>query len=69
MSTQENSINFTFQPEALDSKYYLKGTRVPVWLLVSMLDNGITEEQILIKYPSLSPAEIKAATNYAGVAV
>jgi len=69
MSTQENSVKFTFQPEVLNSKYYLKGTRVPVWLLVSMLDDGITEEQILKKYPSLSPAEIKAATNYAGVAV
>ena len=69
MSKKENPINFTFQPEATDSKFYLKGTRIPVWLLVSMLDNGKTEEQILQQYPSLSPAEIKAASNYAGVAV
>ncbi|GEM_PF-7119975 len=69
MSTQENPINFTFQAEVQDSKFYLKGTRVPVWLLVNMLDEGKTEEQILQKYPSLSPAEIKAARNYAGAAV
>ena len=40
-------------------------TRVPVWLLVSMLDDGMTTEQILKQYPSLSCAEIKAAVKYA----
>ena len=34
-----------------EDKQALKEKRVPFWLLVSMLDDGITEEQILKKYP------------------
>lgn len=42
-----------------------KEPRLPFWMLVNMLDNGTTEEQILKQYPSLSAAEIKAAIKYA----
>ena len=38
---------------------------IPVWLLVSMLDDGMTKEQIVKQYPSLSSEEIKTAVKYA----
>ncbi|MGN6353886.1 MAG: DUF433 domain-containing protein [Parafilimonas sp.] len=39
---------------------------LPFWKLVNMLDNGMTEEQIINQYPLLSSAEIKVAMKYAG---
>lgn len=67
MLAQASPVNISPATEKADSKF-LSGTNVPVWLLVSMLDDGMTEEQILKLYPSLSAAEIKAATKYANSA-
>lgn len=67
MLAQVSPINFSSATELANNKY-LKGTRVPVWLLVSMLDDGMTEEQIMKQHPSLSSAEMQAATKFAGSA-
>ncbi|HEX5150492.1 MAG TPA: DUF433 domain-containing protein [Parafilimonas sp.] len=67
MLVQEDQIRIS--SEITHSKSYLKGIRISVWLLVNMLNGGMTEDQILKQYSSLSSAEIKAAIKYAASAV
>jgi uncharacterized protein (DUF433 family) len=41
------------------------GTRIPVTLILDSLAEGSAREEILRSYPSLKPAHIDAALNYA----
>ena len=65
MFMNENSAGVISNPVKNYNNLNLKETPVPVWLLVSMLDDGMTKEQILHQYPSLSCQEIKTAVKYA----
>lgn len=42
----------------------LKGTRVPVSIVLDCLSDGMTVEQIVEEYPSLSVTSIRAAAAY-----
>ena len=44
---------------------YIKGTRIPVHQIVSMLAHGDTIEDLLEEYPSLSREDILACLEYA----
>lgn len=52
-------------PEIMHGSPCVKGTRIPVWLVVSMLADGMSEKQILKEYPSLTKTTIKASLKYA----
>ncbi len=52
-------------PEILVGKPVIKGTRIPVYLIIEFLANGLTEEEILYQYPTLTKEDIKAALLYA----
>jgi uncharacterized protein (DUF433 family) len=52
-------------PKVMVGKPVIRGTRVPVELIVKMLAQGIAEEEILQEYPRLEPEDIKAALAYA----
>jgi uncharacterized protein (DUF433 family) len=52
-------------PEIMVGKPVIKGTRIPVELIVRMLGQGISEEEILVNYPRLQPEDIRAALKYA----
>ncbi|MDR4498830.1 MAG: DUF433 domain-containing protein [Candidatus Scalindua sp.] len=43
----------------------IKGTRIPVHQIVSMLSNGDTFEDLLDAYPSIKREDIYACLNYA----
>ena len=43
----------------------IKGTRIPVYLIVSLVAEGESIESIIQDYPSLTPEDIKAAISYA----
>ncbi len=45
----------------------VKGTRIPVYLLVRMMANGDTVEDLLEEYPSLTKEDILACLDYASV--
>jgi uncharacterized protein (DUF433 family) len=51
--------------EVLGGKPVIKGTRIPVYLIIELLGNNIPEEEILREYPSLKKADVKAALLYA----
>ena len=64
--SKEETLKYIFSdPEIMHGKPCIKGTRIPVWLIVSMLGYGMSENEILNDYPSLSAIEIKAALKYA----
>ena len=43
----------------------IKGTRIPVHLIIRMLANGDKAEELLEDYPSLKMEDIYACLNYA----
>lgn len=55
----------TMDPEVLSGKPVIKGTRIPVYLIIQLLANGMTEKEILTQYPTLRKVDIKAALVYA----
>jgi uncharacterized protein (DUF433 family) len=62
---EEPMDRITMDPEILSGKPVIKGTRIPVYLVIELLANGMTEKEILLQYPTLIKADIKAALVYA----
>ncbi len=58
-----NRIEIT--PKKLGGKPVIKGTRIPVYLILEMLANGMSVEEILKEYPELTEEDIKDALKYA----
>ncbi len=58
-----NRIEIT--PKKLGGKPVIKGTRIPVYLILDMLANGMSVEEILKEYPELTEEDIKDALKYA----
>ncbi|MBM4166920.1 MAG: DUF433 domain-containing protein [Ignavibacteria bacterium] len=67
MSRNQVYTLISSDPEIMHGKPCVKGTRIPVALVVSMLADGMSEEEILKDYPSLKRRSIKAALKYASM--
>jgi uncharacterized protein (DUF433 family) len=59
----------TLNPKIMAGKPVIRGTRIPVELIVRMVAQGIPEESIRKEYPRLEPEDIRAALSYAADAV
>jgi uncharacterized protein (DUF433 family) len=55
----------TADPEIMHGAVCLRGTRVPVSVVLDNLAAGETAQSILDEYPSLRPEHIAAALGYA----
>ena len=55
----------TVNPKILAGKPIIKGTRISVELILDLLANGWTTEQILENYPQLKREDITAVLKYA----
>jgi len=53
------------RPDVMVGKPCLKGTRIPVYLVLEKLGAGETAEEILDAYPQLTRDHIAAALKYA----
>lgn len=56
-------------PAIMLGKPVIRGTRIPVELILRKLSEGITETDLLDAYPSLTPEDIRAALAYAADSV
>lgn len=52
-------------PRIMAGKPVIRGTRIPVELIVRMLAQGIPQSDILKEYPRLQTEDISAALDYA----
>ncbi|MFN8441735.1 MAG: DUF433 domain-containing protein [Caldilineaceae bacterium] len=63
------SIDFrariTYNPNVMVGKPVIRGTRIPVDLIVRMVAQGLTTQEILKDYPRLKIEDIQAALYYA----
>jgi len=51
-------------PSVCHGKACIKGTRIPVSVILDNLADGISQEEILKSYPSLSLQDIQAAIAF-----
>jgi len=65
MQNQEIFQRISSDPDICHGKPCIKGTRIPVYLIVSLVAEGESIESIIQDYPSLTPEDIKAAIHYA----
>jgi len=52
-------------PRVMLGKPVIRGTRIPVELILRKLSEGASEAELLDAYPQLSKADIQAAIRYA----
>jgi len=52
-------------PKVMIGKPVIRGTRVPVELILRKLSEGATEDDLLEAHPRLTRADIQAAIGYA----
>jgi uncharacterized protein (DUF433 family) len=55
----------SYDPDICHGQACIKGTRIPVTVILENLAAGLTEEEILKGYPALTAADLKAALAYA----
>jgi uncharacterized protein (DUF433 family) len=65
MEDKEMFERISSDPDILHGKPCVRGTRIPVYLIVSLIAEGETVENIIKDYPSLTPEDIRAALRYA----
>lgn len=55
----------TVDSDVLVGKPVIRGTRVPVYLIVELVAHGMSQKEILKEYPRLKEEDIKASLLYA----
>jgi len=63
------SERVVIDPDIMAGKPVIKGTRVPVELIVKLMAQTMDPEKILNEYPRLTREDIRAALEYAGAVV
>ncbi len=65
MPHQSTNERIVTDPAVLLGKPIMRGTRVPVYLIVGLAQAGQTPEEIVDDYPDLTVEDIEAAVAYA----
>lgn len=55
----------SFNPTIMGGRACIRGMRVTVALLVNLVANGMTPDEIIEAYPYLEPEDIRQALHYA----
>ena len=61
----ESHRRIEINPRVMLGKPVIRGTRIPVELILRKLSEGATEEDLLDAYPNLTREDIQAALAYA----
>lgn len=60
-----NVERITIDPKIMHGKPVIKGTRIPVYVILNLLAGGMSEEEVLKEYPDLTRDDILACLEYA----
>lgn len=52
-------------PEVLSGQPVIKGTRLPVYVIVEAIAEGDSVDELITAYPFLEPADIRQALRFA----
>ena len=63
--TQTYFKRITFDPQIMSGRACIRGMRITVSLVLSLIANDMTTEEILREYPDLEAEDIKACLRYA----
>ena len=55
----------TFDPNILGGKACIRGMRISVSLIVNLVANGMTIDEIMAEYPDLEPEDVQQTLRYA----
>ncbi|MCB0195382.1 MAG: DUF433 domain-containing protein [Anaerolineae bacterium] len=55
----------TSDPDILDGKACIRGMRISVSLVVNLIANGMSTDEIMAEYPDLETEDIEQALRYA----
>ena len=55
----------TFDPNIMGGRACILGMRLTVSLIINLVANGMTIEEIIDEYPDLEPEDIQQALRYA----
>ncbi|MFO7991381.1 MAG: DUF433 domain-containing protein [Thermoplasmata archaeon] len=61
----KNDERITVDPNIMIGKPVIKGTRIPVYVILEFFESGNSIEDILDIYPDLEEEDVKAALHYA----
>jgi len=64
MERKEIFDRISSDPDICHGKPCIKGTRIPVYLIVALIAEGERVANIIKDYPSLTSEDIKAALHY-----
>ncbi len=65
MEDKEIFQRISSDPDILHGKPCIKGTRIPVYLIVALVAEGVPIDEIIKDYPSITPEDITASVKYA----
>jgi uncharacterized protein (DUF433 family) len=70
LSAEEKAAMFgldrvTFGPNIMGGRACIRGMRLTVSLIINLVANGMTIEEIIDEYPDLEPEDIQQALRYA----
>ena len=55
----------TFDPNVMDGRACVRGMRITVSLLLNLIANGMTQQEILSEYPYLEAEDSRQVLSYA----
>lgn len=59
----------TSDPAILGGKPIIRGTRISVEIILEWIASGATRDQIVLRHPHLTPADVEQALEYAAASV
>jgi uncharacterized protein (DUF433 family) len=59
----------TFDPNILGGKACIRGMRISVSLVINLVANGMSVQEIIAEYPDLQPEDVEQSLRYAAWAV
>jgi uncharacterized protein (DUF433 family) len=65
--TQQLLERISVDPQICHGKPCIKGTRIPVFVILDALAAGMTDQEIIKEYPPVTEEDIRAALLYASL--